>query len=333
MMVSSWLEMSASLWITWYVPSFAKLASGPHQTLADIVVVERRSVFRNTTYPGRPRCFRCVIPETNTDLTVAFRKATRRFKHVFWVPGNHELYTGSSPQLSEKEKGLKGEAKYKACIKVAQHYGVLTPEDEYMTWTYTTAEGNQERAIICPIFTLYDYSFRPDNISREKALDWAMEEGIQATDEKLLHPDPYATRDAWCTRLVAQYEAKLEQAASAGLPLVIINHWPLREDLVFIPRVPRFSLWCGTKETNDWHTRFNAKVVVTGHLHVRRTDWVDGVRFEEVSLGYPRQWQDAKNVGNDVNTLLREILPGPPTPTPGSEPPTAFRRLGYPDNG
>jgi hypothetical protein len=68
--------------------------------------------------------------------------------------------------------------------------------------------------------------------------------------------------------------------------------------------------------------------VVTGHLHVRRTDWIDGVRFEEVSLGYPRQWEDAKTVGNDINTMLREILPGPPTPEKGKEPPTQWRRYG-----
>ena len=113
---------------------------------------------------------------------------------------------------------------------------------------------------------------------------------------------------------------------TTGIPTIIINHWPLREDLVYIPLVPRFSLWCGTKLTEDWHLRFNAKVVVSGHLHVRRTDWKDGVRFEEVSLGYPKQWQDAKNAGNDVNDLMREILPGPETPEPGKEPATDWRR-------
>lgn len=264
-------------------------------------------------------------------MQLACRKATRRFKHVWWVPGNHELYTATSNSLREEEKGLRGEAKYRACVKVARHYGVLTPEDDFTTWSYEKDDGSVERAIICPIFTLYDYSFRPDDVSREEVLQWAKEEGIQATDERLLHPDPYDTCDAWCTRLVADTEAKLGQAAATGLPLVIINHWPLREDTIFIPNVPRFSIYCGTKKTNDWHTRFNAKVVVTGHLHVRRTDWIDGVRFEEVSLGYPRQWQQAKDAGNDVNSLMREILPGPPDPSPGNVPQTSFRRLGDAD--
>ncbi|KAK0854911.1 hypothetical protein LTS02_011292 [Friedmanniomyces endolithicus] len=131
-----------------------------------------------------------------------------------------------------------------------------------------------------------------------------MEEGIKATDESLLHADPYPTRDEWCARLVTEAETKLAKAAATGFPLVIINHWPLREDTIFIPRVPRFSLWCGTVLTKEWHQKYHAKVVVTGHLHVRRTDWIDGVRFEEVSLGYPRQWQEAKDEGHTVNTLL-----------------------------
>jgi hypothetical protein len=48
--------------------------------------------------------------------------------------------------------------------------------------------------------------------------------------------------------------------------------------------------WCGTARTADWHKRFNAAVVVYGHLHIPRTTYHDGVRFEEVSLGYPREW-------------------------------------------
>jgi hypothetical protein len=46
---------------------------------------------------------------------------------------------------------------------------------------------------------------------------------------------------------------------------------------------------------------------VSGHLHIRSTAYRDGVRFEEVSLGYPRQWRE----GGGVDAYLREILPGP----------------------
>jgi len=88
----------------------------------------------------------------------------------------------------------------------------------------------------------------------------------------------------------------------------------LRQDLVTIPRIPRFSIWCGTRRTEDWHRRFNARVVVSGPLHVRSTRYRDGVRFEEVSFGYPRQHPDV----DTIDGFVREIWPAPPSSTPGS---------------
>ena len=55
-------------------------------------------------------------------------------------------------------------------------------------------------------------------------------------------------------------------------------------------RFPEFAQWCGSIRTADWHTRFGAEVAVYGHLHIPRTTHYDGVRFEEVSLGYPSEW-------------------------------------------
>ena len=46
--------------------------------------------------------------------------------------------------------------------------------------------------------------------------------------------------------------------------------------------MPRYSLWCGTTRTEDWHTRFRARAVISGHLHFRTTLWRHGVRFDEV---------------------------------------------------
>jgi Calcineurin-like phosphoesterase len=158
---------------------------------------------------------------------------------------------------------------------------------------------------------------------------WAREHNIEATDEYLLHPDPHPSRQEWCKNLVEKFSSKLEatKAQHPSLPFIIVNHWPLRKDLVTLKFIPRFSLWCGTVLTHDWHQRFNAKVVISGHLHIRRTDWRNGCRFEEVSLGYPRQWKDCADLEMGVNELLREILPGPETPENG-EAATKWRRYG-----
>ena len=39
--------------------------------------------------------------------------------------------------------------------------------------------------------------------------------------------------------------------------------------------------------TADWHTRFNAVNCVYGHLHIPRSTWYDGVKFDEVSVAIP----------------------------------------------
>lgn len=253
------------------------------------------------------------------------------------MPGNHELYT----LPSQKEHGARGLAKYMECVTVARSWGVLTPEGIYrnpgqneslltgIIDPFAVWDGDGGPCLIAPIFTLYDYSFRPADIPLEKAVDWAREKDTVATDEVLLHPDPYKSRQDWCAALVDTFDAKLETALKQNpdTPIVIINHWPLREDLVNLLMVPRFSIWCGTTKTEDWHKKFKAKVVVSGHLHVRRTDWKDGTRFEECSLGYPRQWKECLERGLDINDMLREILPGP-EPPPEGEAPTYFRRYG-----
>lgn len=261
------------------------------------------------------------VGETAEHLELAFSTARANFAQVWWCPGNHELY--SVPLAT----AARGEAKYAECVAVARRHGVHTPEDPFVRW-----EGEGGPVLIAPLFLLYDYSFRPDHLAtatKEEALRWAEETDTIATDESLLFPDPHPSREAWCDALLRAAETRLSDAIrdSGELPVVLINHWPLRQDLVFIPRVPRFSLWCGTKRTEDWHARFGARVVVSGHLHVPRTDWKDGVRFEECSLGYPRQWEAVRQSGGDINDLLREILPGPPVPESGTAV-TQWRRWG-----
>ena len=53
--------------------------------------------------------------------------------------------------------------------------------------------------------------------------------------------------------------------------------------------------------------------MVYGHLHIPRTTYEDGVRFEEVSLGYPREWR-RRGIRRGV---LRDVLPAvDPVPEP-----------------
>jgi hypothetical protein len=202
--------------------------------------------------------------------------------------------------LARDEHGLGGEAKYRALVEICRAHGVITPEDPYIAWPGVS------RCVLAPLFVGYDYSFRPDEVSADDAVEWAAESGIVCQDELLLRPDPHSSRAAWCAARVVETAARLS-ALPGDCSTVLINHYPLLRSHAHLPLIPRFSIWCGTRATEDWHRRFRARVVVSGHLHWRTTRWCDGVRFEEVSLGYPRQWAAERG----LDGYLKEILPGP----------------------
>ena len=240
------------------------------------------------------------VGETQGQTSWAMSSLAARFAKIFWVPGNHDLWTVRDPQGM-----LRGDAKYRRLVEICRSYGVHTPEDPYVEWPEPGAAG--ERYVIAPLFLLYDYSFRPNEIPAEQAVDWAAEWGLRLADEDVLHPDPFPDRSAWCADRLRYTERRLQLAAEKGLRPILVNHFPLRRDRLLRSRLQRLAIWCGTAATEDWHTRFNAAAVVYGHLHVKRTHWRDGVRFEEVSLGYPSDWDQDRG----LESYLRQILPDP----------------------
>lgn len=240
------------------------------------------------------------VGESQDQLRYALDLLVRRFRRLYWVPGNHDLWTSH-----HDPEGLRGEAKYLRLVEICRSYGVRTPEDPF--GRFQAAGG--ETFLVAPVFTLYDYSFRPPEVPAEDAVDWAAASGVVCSDEVVLDPSPYLSRPAWCQARLAYTRMRLQAAASEGFRIVLVNHWPLREDLFELRRIPRFKIWCGTTATEDWHRRFPVAVVVYGHLHIRGTHFRDGVRFEEVSLGYPRDWN--RRLG--IAAYLREILPLPKT--------------------
>lgn len=220
------------------------------------------------------------LGETVEHLEFVLRTLTPRFARVFWVPGNHELWSKSNDTLV-------GVAKYESLVARCRQYGVATPEDP---WPRIPGEDN---LVLACMFLLYDYSFAPAGKTPAQAVQWAADDGILCADEVRLLPDPFPSREAWCAARVAQTRQRLE-ALPSHTRTILVNHWPLRTDLCRLRRIPRFIPWCGTRQTERWHVEFNAQLVISGHLHMRATDYRDGVRFEEVSLGYPSQYSAAR---------------------------------------
>lgn len=237
------------------------------------------------------------VGEVVADIEWALGMLASRFAKVVWAPGNHELWTPPTDPVQ-----LRGEHRYHHLIARCRELGVVTPEDPYPIW-----EGAGGPVTIAPLLLLYDYTFRPEGTStKEQALARAYEVGVVCTDEYALHPDPYPSRDAWCRARVEVTEQRLA-ACDPTIPTVLVSHWPLVREPTRVLRYPEFAQWCGTELTADWHVRFNAAVSVYGHLHIPRVTYHDGVRFQEVSLGYPREWRQRPI----PSSWLRPVLPHP----------------------
>ena len=267
--------------------------------VSDLHVRHRENRAAIEAMPARPGDWMILggdLGETEEHLVFTLEQFGAKYARLVWIPGNHELYA---------QGALRGESKYQRMVELCRERGVLTPEDPYEVWS-----GEGGPALLAPLFLLYDYSFRPDHVPAARAVAWAREEGLVCSDEWALDPAPHQSREAWCAARLLETQERLAARLAglpADLPTVLINHFPLRQELVRLRRIPRFSIWCGTSHTHDWHRRFRAAVVVSGHLHLPRTDFVDGVRFEEVSFGYPRQ----RPAWVTLEGCIRQILPDP----------------------
>ena len=271
--------------------------------------------------PGDPGDWLIVagdVGEVFADVGFVLASLASRFAKVIWTPGNHELWT-----LPSDPVGLRGPARYEAFVKVCRRFGVVTPEDEFPIW-----DGPGGPVTVAPLFTLYDYSFRADGTSagddpmaaapsidaaadddgRSAALAAARKAGITPLDEGRLHADPYPSAAAWCRDLVAAADRRL--AAVTG-PVVLVSHWPLVRGLVAELRHQAFAPWCGTTLTAGWPARHQTVAAVYGHLHIPRTTSHDGVRFEEVSVGYPREWQRRGTAPPPPRVIVEGALPAP----------------------
>src|SRR5271170_3900906 len=212
-------------------------------------------------YPSTPDDWLIVcgdVAERTDEIRWALDLLRRRFAKVIWVPGNHELWTTNNDPMQ-----IFGRARYDYLVNMCDELGVVTPEHPFPVWS---ERGGP--ATIVPLFLLYDYSYLPQGATtKAEGLAIARERNVVCTDEFLLSPEPYPTREAWCHDRVATTRKRLDDL-DWMTPTVLVNHFPMVRQPCDALFLPEFSLWCGTTDTADWHTRYNATCSVYGHLHI-----------------------------------------------------------------
>jgi Calcineurin-like phosphoesterase len=281
--------------------------------------------------PGDPADWLIVagdVGETFADVGFVLASLANRFAKVIWTPGNHELWTLPSDQVPLRGVA-RYEAYLKLCRRFGvltpeDEYpvwdgagGPVTVAPVFTLYDYSFGPDGRTPGTprladpgpadpvpaaprpadpepadpepadpVASVLAAVDAAVGGDG--RAAALAAARKAGIKPVDEGRLHTDPYPSVADWCRDLVAAAEQRL---AAVDGPLVLVSHWPLRREPTAALRHQEFAPWCGTTRTAGWLTRFPVRAAVYGHLHIPRTAHYDGVRFEEVSVGYPREWQ------------------------------------------
>ena len=231
-------------------------------------------------HPGRP-CALILAGDVCTSLTklrTAFIKLTLIYTHVFYCPGNHELWTAKAEVNSVQ--------KFLDILKLCDECGVHTRP----AWV---APG----VAIVPLFSWYKTTFFPNGdreelSSREEHFDCSCywPEGIGSRSDPHLSTHPgIADFFLECNALRFERQDWPSATELAGATTIFsFSH--------FIPRPELYSGYhnmgkvMGCNEL-DHHVRHcGASVHIFGHSHLPVDATVSGVRYVQRALGYPRDW-------------------------------------------
>jgi predicted phosphodiesterase len=237
--------------------------------------------------------------DVSHDLTVVRRTLEgllERFRYLFFVPGNHELWVRNGGQSLEKFHTLLG---------LCERLGVLTGPK--------CIGSGEDRVCVVPLFSWYtrpeegsDTLFRERRIEDPGSAVW--------TDDYLIKWPPGFRPTPFFLglnepRVSVPYEASV----------ISFSHFMPRADLMFaIPgedpqlhseqaRHFNFSRVAGSTLIEDQIRRLGSKVHVYGHQHRNRCRQYEGVWYVSNCLGY----RDERRGRGDL-PIVKEIstLPG-----------------------
>ena len=116
-----------------------------------------------------------------------------------------------------------GRTRYEHLVALCRRLGVLTPEDDYVTWT-----GPGGPVAVAPLFLLYDYSFRPAGAADRGGGARGRVRGGRGLHRRVpAAPGPVAGPAGLVPRPGGADRGPAGRAAGRAPGPVLVNHFPL----------------------------------------------------------------------------------------------------------
>lgn len=184
-----------------------------------------------------------------------------RFQSVFFVPGNHELWVSKDEDDSVQ--------KFEEILAVCSELGIFT------------SPALIDGAWVVPLFGWYEADFYPAGDPDASELKgWS--------DYHLCNwrsqPDPLAYFIGLNRPHIKQYDR----------PVISFSHFVPRIELIPHPSVLFFKslpMVSGSKKIEEQIRHLGSIVHLFGHTHINRDMTIDGVRYLQNALRYPRERQ------------------------------------------
>lgn len=233
------------------------------------------------------------VSDSIARLSACFQQLTRKFRHVFFVPGNHDLWVAKQgPECSLK--------KFDQVMSLAEACGVLTHHARVGSY------------IIAPLFSWYDYSFgEPNDYIKMAWMDFKRCRWPSA----LAHPRDISEyfldlNRSGSLRLSASVKggglgtcsiAGGEEGSEVGEmaeevarvereKIISFSHFLPRIDLMpdYIPaKFQELYPVLGSVAIDKVLRQLQPIIHVYGHSHLNRDIKIDGVRYINNAFGYP----------------------------------------------
>ncbi|MFL0810041.1 MAG: metallophosphoesterase [Agarilytica sp.] len=200
------------------------------------------------------------ISDATDKVSFCFDQLKRRFQHVVFVPGNHDVWVKASDPFDSLDK-------FESLLALAEEYEVLTEPVRI------------NDTMIAPIFSWYDFSFsKPSEYIRKAWMDF----------RRCRWPEPLREERQLCQYFLSR--SKKPQGNYENL--ITCSHFLPRIDVMpcAIPAKKRELYSVLGAHCIDEHIRaLGADIHIYGHSHVNRDLSIDGVRYINNALGYPNE--------------------------------------------